>query len=167
MKKCFVFLAMVVSLGLASLSAYADVKVAVVDMQQVVQNTPQFGEITASLRKEFGDRQKKITDAQNSLKKAADDFNRNSSVMTAADRKTTEEKLMTQQRELQQMQMSFQKDFVEAQNKKINELVTQVKKVVADIAKKDKYNVVLVRAGVIYSDDGMDVTKEVVDALKK
>src|ERR1700730_8697002 len=94
MKRLFISLVAMITMMFLFMNVFAaDMKMGTVDMQKVVQSTPQFGQIMTDLKKQFGDREKKLVDSQNALKKANEDFTRNSSVMTANDRKVNEEKL--------------------------------------------------------------------------
>ena len=165
MKKLCLSIALM-AMAMFSLNAFADTKIAVVDMQQVIQSMPQFSQISAELKKQFGEREKKVSEARAAFKKAAEDFNRNSSVMTANDRKNAEQKLVAQQRDLQQIQLAFQKELTEAQNKKGDELISQAKKAIAQVATQQKYNLVMMQAGVLYSDNQVtDITSQVKQAM--
>lgn len=167
MKKIFLALALV-AMAAFSINAFADTKIATVDMQQVVQSMPEFSQTMADLKKQFGDREKKIEEDRATLNKSAEEFSRNSSVMTAADRQTTQQKLIAQRRELEQTEVAFQKEVSQAQSKKIADLVNQVKKVIASVATQQKYDLVMIQAGVLYANNQVvDITKQVMDAVKK
>jgi outer membrane protein len=167
MKKIFLALAMLATAAF-SINAFADTKIATVDMQQVVQSMPEFSQVTADLKKQFGEREKKIEDSRAALKKSAEDFSRNGAVMTANDRQAAQQKLIAQQHELQQTEQAFENDIKQAQAKKLGEMVDQIKKVIASVAAQQKYDLVMIQAGVLYANNQVtDITKQVMDAVKK
>ena len=149
-------------------SAFADnLKIGVIDLQQLLGNLPQMKQISDSMKTQFGDREKQITTIQAAFKQGADNFRKNSSVMSDKDKQTQGQKLMQQEQSLQQMQASFQQDYMAAQNKQVNVLLEQIKAVVNKIATRDKYNLILVNSSVAYSDPNLDVTQAVLTEMKK
>lgn len=168
MKKLVLLLMTLVSLSIAAVPAFADnMKIGVLNMQELLQKMPQMKQINDSMKKQFGDREAQIVSAQNDLKKAADDFRKNNAVMSDKDKQAVEQKLVKQEQDLQQMQAAFQKDYVATQNKQIASLLDQIKAVVKNVAAKDKYNLILINAGVAYADDNIDVTNEVLSQMPK
>src|SRR5262249_54022385 len=144
--------------------AMADTKIGVINLQELLPKLPEMKQVSDNLKKTFGDREKQIVSAQNDFKKDADDYRRNAAVMSAKDKQATEQKLTQEEQNLQQLQASFQRDYMEAQNKSINQLMTDLKAVVQKVAVKDKFNLILINASVAYADQGLDVTNEVLNA---
>ncbi len=90
--------------GLLAVSAQADeLKLAVVDMQVVLQKAPQIAKINEALTRQFKGRQDSIVKAQNELRKEADDLQKNAAVMTPTDRSAKENKLMTDENKVKSM----------------------------------------------------------------
>lgn len=143
-----------------------DMKVGVIDLQQLLQNLPQMKQIRDDLKKQFGDREKSITEAQTSFKTAAENYKKNSAVMSEKDKQAAAQKILDQEQGLQKMQLAFQQDFMTAQNKEVNSLLDKIKSVVNKIAEKDKYDLILVNASVAYSKPSLDVTQAVLGEMK-
>lgn len=143
---------------------FADTKIGVVNMQVLLQEIPQMKKIGDNLKKQFGDRQKRLIDAQNVFKDDAEKFRRDSTVMTDKDKQAAEDKLLKQQQELQKTQSELQKDYMSAQNKEVDVLMSQIKAVVDKISVANKFDLILASAGVAYSKEELDVTNQV---LKK
>jgi len=144
--------------------AMADTKIAVINLQQLLQQLPQMKQASNNLKNQFDEREKKIVAAENDFKKGADDYKRNGAVMSVKDRQSAEGKLMKQRQDLQSMQGQFQQDFQTAQNKAIDDILSKMKIVVEKIATDNKFNLVLVNASVAYADKDLDITDQV---LKK
>lgn len=168
MKKVLLAITAALALMVSSITpAMADTKIGVINLQQLLQQLPQMKQISADMKKQFGDREKKIVDAEDQLKKDADSYKRNGAVMSAKDKQATEDKLMKQQQELQQMQISFQRDFQTAQNKAIDDLLSKIKVVVEKVAAQNQLNLVLINASVAYADKNLDITDPVLKQMGK
>jgi outer membrane protein len=165
MKKILIALVAVFALSIAAITpAMADTKIGVINLQELLPKLPEMKQISDSLKKTFGDREKQMVQAQSDFKKDADDYQRNSAVMSQKDKQAAEQKLAQGEQNLRQLQTSFQHDYVDAQNKGINQLMTDLKAVVQKVAVNGKYNLILISASVAYSDPSLDVTNDVLSA---
>ena len=97
----------------------SDVKVGVVDVQQVLQNVPQVKALQTKLKKQFAPQEKKITVAQKQLQANIDKYKKNQAVMKAQDKDALQKKILDGQQQLRGMQVDFQKKVVAAQTLKI------------------------------------------------
>ncbi|HVV68893.1 MAG TPA: OmpH family outer membrane protein [Gammaproteobacteria bacterium] len=153
MKKILLALTAGLVLSIAAMTpAMADTKVGVIDLQVLLPKLPEMQQINDNLKKTYGDREKQIM-------KDLDDYNRNSAVMSAKDKQAAQQKL-------RQSQDAFEHDFVTARDSAIKDLMNSLKAVVQKVAAQDKYNLILISAGVAYADPGLDVTNEVENAWK-
>jgi outer membrane protein len=165
MKKLLLALVAGLALSLSAITpAMADTKIGVINLQDLLPKLPEMKQASDNLKNTFSDREKQIIAAQNDFKKSAADYQKNSAVMSQSDRQAAEQKLAQSEQNLQQMQASFQHDYMDAQSKAINKLMTDLKAVVQKVAIKDKYSVVLISASVAYSDPSLDITNEVLAA---
>lgn len=166
MKKLFaIFAGLMLVFASSSFAADASLKIGIVNLQQILQNSPQMKKMGDQLRADFSSREKKLTDEQKSLQAAIADFSKNSSVMNDDQRKKQQDKLIAQQRAFEKSQEQFQQDLIAAQNSMIKKLVDQVKSVVSQVAKKNGYDLILAESSVAYSKDGIDITKDVMKQL--
>ncbi|MDF3055170.1 MAG: molecular chaperone Skp [Gammaproteobacteria bacterium] len=174
MKKMLLVIAAVLSLSaismnvaLAAPSPAVDTKIGVINLQSLLGQLPQMKSINEKMKTQFASRQADIKKAQDEFKKSADDYKKNVAVMSEKDKNAAQDKLIKKEQEVQKMQMDFQRDFVEEQNKQVNTLLEKIKTVVADVAKKENLGLVLIDASVAYVDKKMDVTDAVLNALKE
>ena len=70
-------------------------------------------------------------------------------------------KLNTEQKNLQSKQATFQRDLYDAQNKAMSDFIEKTQSAASEVAKKHHLQIVLPRKAVLYYDNSMDVTKEV------
>ncbi len=165
MKKILLALFIGLSLSIAAVTpAMADTKIGVINLQELLPKLPEMKQVSDNLKKNFSDREKQIISAQNDFKKNAEDYRRNTAVMSPKDKQAAEQKLAQDEQNLQQTQTAFQRDYMDAQNKAINQLMNDLKAVVQKVATKNGFNLVLISASVAYSDPGLDMTNDVLNA---
>jgi outer membrane protein len=167
MKKMLLWSLALFFAGMTNLALAADFKVGVVDIQEVLQKYGKVQQAEDQLKKQFAPQQEKLASLQ---KQFADDmtkYNRDSAVMKDADKKAAQDKLMKQQDDLRKQQMDIEKQFVAARDDKMQAILKDVKDAVNNIAQQQKLNLILVKGSVAYNDDSLDITDQVVKALKK
>jgi len=166
MKKILVSIILLMSLSCGVVTpAWADLKVGVLNMQDLLQKIPQMKAIGDELKKQFGDKQKQLMDAQENFKKEAERFRKDSAVMPDKDKQAAEDKLFKQQQDIQNMQMELQRDYMAAQNKKVDALMETIKNIVEKVAAQNKLDLVLINASVAYAKKDMDVTGQVLKEM--
>lgn len=142
-------------------------KIGVIDVQVILQKSPQIAAINSQLTKQFKPRQDKIVAAQKDLQAEVDKLNKNANVMSDADRNKLQDQVIADKANVQGMAISFQRDLQQAQSKAMQDFMNQLTAVVNDVAKKDGYDLILQRAGVPYANNSLDVTQQVLQALDK
>jgi len=168
MKKILLSVVSTVVLSFFAMTASADnLKVGVVDMQQILQKAPQITTINEQLTKQFKPRQDKIVAAQKTLQDEINNLNKNGAVMNVKDRNKLQDKVIQDRSDLQGTIVTFQRDLSTAQNQSLQSFNTQLNAVVGDIAKKNMLDIVIQRASTLYAKDSLDVTKQVLDELSK
>lgn len=160
------------ALPMASFAATTDnnttsLRIAVVDVKAVVQKSAQLNEINTKLTNTFKPREKKIVDAQATLKAEEDKLQKDGPVMSEADRTQLQDKIIADRANLQGMITSFQQDLDNAQNSAMQKLLSQVATIVDQIAKRDHYDIVLQGDSVPYVVDRLNITNEVLQELNK
>jgi outer membrane protein len=167
MKSVFKFMtrsAIVFAVGF-SISASAG-QVGVVDMQSVFQTAPQVKKINDNLTSQFQDRKNKIVQMGEQLKADIKKYQKNKAVMSKNDLSSLETKITDEEAQLRQEQTKFQQDVYQAQNQQMAQFLEQVKGVVKTIAGQKKLEMVLPKNTVLYSQDGLDITSDVLANLK-
>jgi outer membrane protein len=154
--------------GLLALSTHADeLKLAVVDMQVILQKAPQMSKINEALTHQFKDRQDSILKAQNKLQKEASNLQKNAAVMKADERNNLENKLMTDRNNVNSMIASFQKDLSKQQSESLHHFSQQLDSVVSKLAAQLGYDVVIQKASTLYAKNNLDITQQILEALKR
>lgn len=168
MRKSILSLVAASALLFASVSASAEnLKVGVVDMQQILQKSSQIAAVNEQLIKQFKPRQDKIIASQKALQDEANKLNKDGAVMTPADRNKLQDKIIKDRADLQGAAGTFQRDVTNAQNQAMQTFMGQFNKVVAGVAKDGNFDLILQRSAVPYVKENLDVTQLILDKLNK
>lgn len=165
--KSFKFVLSIVILT-ASLSAYADtnVKVGFVNIASLMEKAPQADAARKALEKEFSARDSKlkaerdgIIDLENKLKTDGD-------IMSESKRAKLERDILKRKREFKRANEELQEDFNIRRNEELGSLQRDIYDVIVEIAKSEKYDL-MVTERVLYASDRIDVTDKILARLKK
>jgi outer membrane protein len=138
-----------------------DLKVAVVNVQQVLQQSPRVAQLSKKLESEFKDRQAKIGEEQKGLQDMMDKFKQESPTMSAKDKDAMQKKITSERSTLVAKVVAYQQDLQKQQTKIMQGVLSDLNGVVTTIAKSQNYVLVLDAQAVIYSVNGNDITKDV------
>jgi outer membrane protein len=168
MKKVVLFIsALAMFAGLNVAFAADNLKIGVVDVQEMMQKIPQVTAMQKELQSKFDPQTKKIRSMQQQLQADLAKFNKNSSVMKNADKKKMQKKIVDEQNKLRAVQIDFQQQAMDAQKKAMQSILSDVEVAVKKVAKDQNLNLVLTKASIAYNDDDMDITDKVIKELKK
>jgi outer membrane protein len=166
LRKSLLALSFVVVSALPVQSFAADaLKIGVIDMRTIVNSAPQAKDAMEKLKKEFKTREEKIITAEKALKEKAEKLQRNSAVMSEAEKSKLEKDVVAGQRELQHMQSEFREDAAMRQQEEMKKIMDRINVVVDDLAKKEKYDLIIHKDVVPYAAKTVDVTDKVVKAI--
>lgn len=168
MNKVCLLSIMTLMAGLLALPVHADeLKLAIVDMQVILQKAPQISKINEALNRQFKGRQENIVKAQNQLQKEAENLQKNAAVMQADKRSNLENKLMIDRNNVNSMITAFQKDLSKQQSESLHNFSQQLDGVVSKVAAQSGYDLVIQKGSTLYAKNNLDITQQVLDALKR
>jgi outer membrane protein len=164
MKRIMLMLSTLV-LGAFAINAMA-ADVGVINMRTIFQSAPQVQQINENLKKDFAVRREAIVTMGKQLQADVQDYQKNKAVMSKANLEAVQKKITALEGQVRQKQVQFQQDLYAAQNKHMEEFMNKVRGIVKSIAADKKLTLVLPENAVLYSQDDMDITKEVIAKLK-
>ena len=135
--------------------------IAVVNVQQVFQQSPKITELNKKLQNQFKSRQDKLVAAQKSLQDELDKFKKESPTMSQKDKDALQKKIVDDQSNLAKEASAFQQDLAKEQSKIMKSVLTQLNDIISTLAKQNGYTLVLDSQAVIYASDTSDITKQV------
>lgn len=137
------------------------IKVGIVNVQQVLQQSPRVAELSKKLEGQFKNRQAKISDQQKALQDELDKFKKESPTMAQKDRDAMQKKIAAERADLVKQVVTYQQDLQKEQGKVMQGILGDLNGIVSNIAKDKNYVLVLDSQAVIYAGDGNDITKDV------
>lgn len=150
----------------AAMPAHAQaLRVAVVNYGELLQKSPQAQAASASLRKEFGPRQKSLQAKAHELQQKQARLKRNAATMTQDQRDQAELNLREQYQDLARRESQIQDDANTRRNELMSKVTHTLVQVVQKYAREQHYNLVLAD-GVIYADSALDITPQILKVLQ-
>lgn len=143
----------------------AGLRIAVVNYGVLLQESPQAKAAVASLRAQFAPKQRSLQAEATQLKAKEDTLKKNEATMTQDQRDQAELDLRERYQDLARKQSEIQDDVNTRRNELMSELQRTLVQVVQNYAKQQRYDLVLAD-GVIYADQGLDITPAILSALK-
>ena len=143
----------------------AELKVGVVNAAAVMEQSPQKTRALTRLEKEFSSRSKAIETKVKSLRTTQEKLIKDGAILSVEERKLKERTLVSDQRDIKRLQDEYSEDLSIRRNEELRKLEKEIAKTITDIAKKEKYDLIVFQ-GVIYASEKVDITNKVLESLK-
>jgi outer membrane protein len=144
----------------------SEIKIGYVNTVRVIEEAPQGIAALKKIEAEFGPRDKELVVLQNKIRALEDDLERNGSTMKDSDRSRREREVLTLKRELKRSTQDFREDYNQRRNEELAALQQLVRKVILEIAKQEKYDLII-HEGALYAGEKVDITEKVLKRLGK
>jgi outer membrane protein len=166
LKSWIISSALILSLLIPTL-ALAEVKIAVVDMADVIFNSAEGKKAQETIKRKGQELGKDLERRRNEFGKEVEEYQKQAPVMKEDVRKKKEEEFGKKQTELQQKVGTSQQELQKMEEKELKPLYERFAKVVDAISKENHYTVVLDKRVVIGYDPSIDITDKVKAAFGK
>jgi outer membrane protein len=144
--------------------AHAEVKIGVVNVARLLQESPQAQAASQALETEFAGRRRDLENQQKDLKAREDKLQKDGAVMAANERANAEKTLRDGQRELARKQNEFLEDLNVRRNEALGQLQRTVLQEVQTYARSAGFDVVV--ADALFASPSVDITNQVLSALQ-
>ncbi|MFP6805811.1 MAG: OmpH family outer membrane protein [Pseudomonadales bacterium] len=145
--------------------AFAEVKIAVVDVQRAILNSEEAKRLMKQIQQEFStdeDEIRKIqTDAAALLEKAQKDAD----VMSDAEKRRVQSEIESKNNDFVYLRQKLQKEISIRQAELFSGTEAKVQKAIEELVLKNDYDVILPRAAALYVGDLYDITRKITEAL--
>lgn len=168
MKRVFHGLAGFCLFGLVSIAGAqtSDLKIAYVNMAKAIETSTHAETVLNRLKAEFDPKDQKLTAQREKLKKIESELEKKALVLAESDRKNLEKDVRDMRRKIKRDTEEFREELNVRQNEELRKLERLVLKVVAQIAEKEKYDLII-HQGAIYASNRIDITEKVLSELSK
>lgn len=164
-RSAIVVLSAVLLSGVAAMASSAELKIGVVNIQKLAQESPQGKAAREALNAEFEPKQKELQTKFNALKAREEKLNKDAATMTEVQKTAAEKELQNGVRELQLQQASFQEALNDAQQEANGRIGRALDDEVKTFARANGYDMILPEA--LYVAPAMDVTEAILQALAR
>ena len=142
----------------------ADLKIGVVDVTKLLEESPQAEALRKRLDAEFQRRSKDLLAKQKQLKKLNDKLARDGAVMSDAEVKRLEQDVRTRRRQLKSASDEFREDLNLRRNEESQKLRRQLTEVIHQLGKDENIDLILDNA--VYASGRVNLTEKVLTRLK-
>ncbi len=144
----------------------ADLKIGYVNAAKVIEDAPQGQLALKRLETEFGPRDRELATMQDKIKELETELDKNNLVLKDSDRRSKEREVVSLKRDLRRATQEFREDYNVRRNEELSALQNLVQRAIVEIAKQDKYDLIL-HEGAVYAGDKVDITDQVLKKLGK
>ena len=146
-------------------AAAADLKVGVVDIAKLFEESPQAKVVQEALKAEFGPRLQQLIAQETALKTRNDKYQKDLATMAADQRTKAEKDLRDSAREIERKKAELQDDSNAKRQEEMNKLQRLLFGEVREYAKAQNFDIVIAE-GVIYATPTVDITAAVLASLQ-
>ncbi len=140
-----------------------ELKIGYVNLERVTRESNFAKVAQTKLEAEFSRREKDIKDAELKLRQTADKFDKDSTLLSEADRGRRQRDLAEQDRDLQRKKREYSEDLQQRRGEELQALIERTNRIVKQIFDNEKYDLILQDASFV--SNRVDITKKVIDAL--
>lgn len=141
----------------------SDVKIGIVNIERVLREAAPAVRAQKRLEQEFSKRDQEVQRLAKQLKDTQDALEKNTPVLSEADRRNKEREFADLNREYQRKQREFREDLNQRRNEEMAGVIERANKVVNQIAETEKFDLILQEA--VYRSPRIDITDKVIKAL--
>ncbi len=141
----------------------ADIKIGFIDSERISRESVPMERAAKKLEKEFAPREQELRKREQQIKAVQAQLEKDGLTMSEGDRRSKEQELGRQARELQRMQREFSEDFNLRRNEELAALFERANKIIKQIAEAEKFDLILQEA--VYRNPRIDITEKVLKAL--
>lgn len=143
---------------------YAQVHIAVVDLQRALNETEDGRRAKARLKRLFKQRQQELDKAQGELKTLKEEFDEQSDTLSAEARQERLDNIQKQFVELQSTYVEYQRELAEKEAEMTQEIIARMETILRRIGQEEGYTLIVERneGGVIFVPGNLDLTDVVI-----
>jgi outer membrane protein len=144
-------------------AAAEELKIGYVSAERILRDSEPAKAAEKKLSEEFAKRGKDLQDMDGKLKATADKLDKDSPVLSDAERTKRQHELQDMDREFQRRRREFQEDLNQRKNEEFQILLERAQRIVRGIAEQEKFDLILQDA--LYVGPHVDITDKVLHSL--
>ena len=154
-----------------------EAKIGVVDMNRLLQESPQVQDMQAAIEEEFAPRVRDISAKESAFNASRDQLNKDNLALSTDERQSATLKLTADQRELEYLAQSFQQDRNSRSQIELNKIFREIIDIIKKYGRDNGYDLIinegridqntLLSGGTLYTGASVDITNDVAILLEK
>ena len=157
----------VLMLASTEIMAAGAAKIGFVRVEKILTEAPQVKAVNDSMLERFGGRKTELEEMEKEINEMQENYKRNELVMTEDKLNEMKESIIGKIQEFKQKEAVLQQEVATVRNQELAVLQQSVRSVIEDIAKADKYDLILTSDGVAYASDAFDISDKVLERMQK
>lgn len=166
MKKWISIVTTALAFILMGSSAYADnIKIGVVDMNQILQKSPLMISINNNLTKKFKPRQDELNNAKKNLQDEIDQLNLNGATMTTDARNKIQNQIIADKANVAVLAANLDRDVTIAKNQDVQTFMAKLSQVINKIAQDGHYDLIEQSTNMAFVGKNVDITQQILQQM--
>mgnify|MGYP000330175868 FL=1 len=159
--------AMMMGATVSSSAMAFEQKIGVIDMATIFQNLPQREQVAQQLQSEFKERVESIQAIEKKMQGLVDKQKRDGALMSNEEKTKMAREMESLQSDYQLKRKALEEDNRRRQGEERNKLLMQVQTAVNEIAKSEKYDIIMQSNAVAYINKEHDISSKVAAQVAK
>jgi outer membrane protein len=158
---------MILMFAAANVMAASSPKIGYVSVEKILTDAPQVKAVNDSMMERFGGRKTELQEMEKEINEMQENYKRNELVMTEDKLNELKNTIIAKIQEFKQKEAVLQQEVATVRNQELAVLQQSVRSIIQDIAKADKYDLILTSEGVAYANEDLDISNKVLERMKK
>ncbi len=141
--------------------------VAFVNMNNILEDSPQAEEAMRELEKEFSPRDSQLVAEREELQRLRDRLEREGDLMTANQRADLEREFTARSREFRRAQENFTEDLNVRRNEELAKLQRLINDAIIELARERNVDLIVTERNVLYASDRIDITDDIITVMQQ
>lgn len=143
--------------------AQEKLKVGVVDIRRVINESQAGKAAYEKFRGQIKKVEGELLREKQEVERLKGDFEKKSALMSEEDRRNLEKEIQKRERGYILSGRDSEQELAQREREMTEAVLTDIRKIVNEVGKAEKFSLILERSQVPYSDEAIDVTKKVID----
>ncbi len=158
---------MILLFASANVMAASAPKIAYVSVEKILTEAPQVQAVNDSMLERFGGRKTELQEMEKEINEMQENYKRNELVMTEDKLNELKNNVIAKIQEFKQKEAVLQQEVATVRNQELAVLQQSVRSIIEEIAKDEKYDLILTSEGVAYANEKLDISDKVLERMKK
>ena len=145
----------------------AGAKIGYVSVEKILTEAPQVKAVNDSMMERFGGRKTELEEMEKEINEMQENYKRNELVMTEDKLNELKNGIIAKIQDFKQKEAVLQQEVATVRNQELAVLQQSVRSIIDDIAKAEKYDLILTSEGVAYANEKLDISSKVLERMNK